>query len=153
MRAIGAVTAISLCLGMTACSDVDAGSEVGQADLPPEIEDAYASTADVFDIHPDDRPELEERALGGDPEASFRLAQYYSLSGTGAASDAAYERQWLELAAQQGHRTGKHNLAVLVANEDCPRAVAMMQELIESATTPEEARGAASWLEDPSFQC
>ncbi len=152
MRMFWPVVAILACA--TACSDrEDQPTQSSPAEDAASFSQEDASSSTVFDIHPDERPALEERAVAGDAEASFRIAQYYTFASTGAASDAANERRWLELATQQGHRVAKHNLAVLIAAEDCRRAVSMMRELVESAPTPEDALSAESWLNDPSFQC
>ena len=117
------------------------------------------STLTVFDLSPTEKTALAERALGGDAEASFRLAQFYSLAGgdgdpnVNDEHDHREELRWLELAAEQGHPAGEFNLAVVLAKDDCPRARSIMTKIRDGAAESRRRDSAASWLRDPRFAC
>lgn len=118
------------------------------------------STATVFGLAPRERADLERAALAGDGEASFRLALFYGMAGgedggvhDEDGQDALKERRWLELAAEQGHESGKFNLAVLVAKTDCPRARRMMEQIVRETGDSDTRRSGTYWLEDSRFDC
>ncbi len=117
------------------------------------------STAVVFDLSPAEKTTLSERALMGDPEASFRMAQYYGLAGgdgdpnTNDENDRLQERRWLELAATQGHQAAEFNLAVSLTRDDCPRARSMMMKIRSDAESPSQREEAVAWLSEPQFVC
>ncbi len=140
-----------LCLTLLACDQPEQAAE-RPAGVP-------ASSLTVFDLTPEEKSSLSVRALGGDAEASFRLAEFYTFAGGDGDPninddhDRREERRWLELATEQGHRTAKFNLAVSIAKDDCPRARAMMNEIIDEATDPEQRRYATGWLKEPRFAC
>lgn len=152
MRSL-ALIASALCLASSVgCSDREPGA--GREQVVAAREDDFASSFTVFDLPAADYAALERRAIGGDGEASFRLAQFYAFTGS-SSGDADQELRWLELATAQGHETAKFNFAVRLAESgrDCLRGVALMEEIRVEGSTAHAREGAQSWLQDPAFHC
>lgn len=120
---------------------------------------AISSSGMVFDLSPTEKELLSERALQGDAEASFRLAQFYGFSGGDGdpnindEHDRQQEMRWLELAAQQGHPVGEFNFAVELAKDDCPRARSIMSNIRDKSPDTRRGKNAAYWLRNEIFAC
>lgn len=146
----GIVGALLVCSLATNCGPMP------ESDIEPSTD---ASSLTVFDLHPDEMERLSALATAGDADAAFRLANFYSMAGgegdpnVNDAHDQAQERRWLKLAAQQGHRVAKRNLAFNLTKDDCPKARRLMNEIAQSAESPNELREAESLLRDPKFTC
>ncbi|HRO32248.1 MAG TPA: hypothetical protein PLQ03_02425 [Brevundimonas sp.] len=118
-----------------------------------------ASSLTDVDLTPVQKKALTAEALAGNAEAAFRLSEFYTLAGGDGdpnvidAHDRAEELRWLSLAAAGGHKVAAFNLAVSMADVDCPRARRMMTQISLDTLDGERARSARYWLEDSRFDC
>ncbi|MBI2262621.1 MAG: hypothetical protein HYU62_13270 [Caulobacterales bacterium] len=159
----GKLICFALALALAACDRVEPTAVSPSTPAPGPIDGdtnvAVASTATVFDLSPDEKSALSERALAGDSQASFRLAEFYMLAGGDGdpnlndEHDRREERRWLKLAAQQGHPVAKSNYAISLAEVDCPRARSIMIEVRDHAPKAASRENARSWLNEPRFAC
>ena len=160
---LGKLICFAVALALAGCDRVDptavAPSTPAAGPIGGDANVAVASTATVFDLSPDEKSALSERALAGDSEASFRLAEFYMLAGGDGdpnlndEHDRREERRWLKLAAQQGHPVARSNYAISLAEVDCPRARSVMIEVRDHAPEAASREHARSWLDEPRFAC
>lgn len=142
MRWIAVAIAISLIVGCSEATEPAASTDTGV----------------VFYVAPAEQAALERRANAGDAEASFRLAEFYGLSGgpdgRAGGDNSIHELHWLELAASQGHETAKFNLAAKLIHDgrDCARGVALMTAISKQSPSSKTRDSAGYWLQESS-QC
>lgn len=142
---------VSVCL-VAACAEESDFERGERKEHSSELrQNEGVDTAASFDLDPSERALLERQAKSGHGDAAFRLALYWGIAGgdIGQAGDPRIgieEERWLRVAADAGHETAKHNLAVEIAARDCPTARAMLAELAETAADPRTRKSAEHWL-------
>ena len=78
----------------------------------PNDDNKPINPSSVFIIEKSDLPKLEKEALLGSSEAAFKLYQFYGFY----ILDYNKSLYWVQIAAENGHVIGQHNLAYLLYN-------------------------------------